>query len=1031
MLRDLKLQTLYSRDNCSDLVEEFFVPTLSRAVRYDRATYTFSPEALVVAAAGIAGLINNGGNMRLICHHQLHKDVVQAIIEGHRAAEDAVLESLANRDLTEVDPHDLAGSHHLKLLTWLVKEGRLEIKVAIPRLDGGIFHQKVGIFTDAQGDSIAFMGSLNESRLGWLLNDESLTVFNSWDSRPYLEPLVSDFERLWRNQADSSMVIPIPEALRQNLIEFAPAAPPVFKAPSEPPQTKDDGRSSLRSELWAAIDHALANDPQTTIETTAAELWPHQLSFWRRYGREAGALPRVLIADEVGLGKTIQAGAVLKTLINRGQADEVLILTPAVARWQWQQELRHKFNIEVPVLDRRGAQLQFVSSDGSREVVGNAPWRQARRLILSYDWLRRNVAVFFADSPEYDMVVFDEAHHARYLEVSNPQRRRDNSYLRMLKRLSSCTQGLMLLTATPMQIDPSELWALLQTLDANGQWNEAEFRRFYDIDALLTLEDWNAARQIYLRGGLAGSAEQIAELARTSVAEAQEHLDYIRMPASSAVVLRRDMTPERIRGSMSLMRRSSSIKRAVSRHTRNLLRQYAQEGRLSQSVPQRNVLSVAVEMTEDERGLYNDIRDLVRECYQGQANVNRQALGFVMTRFRLRLGSSLFAFRRSLEDLNERMQTGHSEEFQWDDLPVTGEDDYSDLDPETGIPSPELTSNGQQILSDLLDRCRALTGPESKFTSFLDHLARLRADGYTKVMVFSQFRDTQVWLREQLAKESGDRLLAGLSGTEDWIYRAEDQAFAAGSRETVVQQFRERAEGVLLCTETAAESLNFQFCSAIINYDIPWNPMRLEQRIGRIDRIGQEKPIIRIVHLFYRDTVEYDAYAAMEERIQDFRENVGTSQPILAANLESIIREGVMDGRGSGDVGEAVRNLRPSIGFDLDDLAAAAADQQDPAPLLHMNDLAYILNHPEWLPDGYLAERRGDNHWRVTTPSGKSHTVTTDRTAHDYSAGTVEFFGPGSPAFPETACHLVGNANGSVAPPRSISTILTDAVADS
>ena len=92
-------------------------------------------------------------------------------------------------------------------------------------------------------------------------------------------------------------------------------------------------------------------------------------------------------------------------------------------------------------------------------------------------------------------------------------------------------------------------------------------------------------------------------------------------------------------------------------------------------------------------------------------------------------------------------------------LPVAGEDEYSDLDPETGIPSPELTSNGQQILSGLLDRCSALTGPDSKFTSLIDHLARLRADGYTKVMVFSQFRDTQVWLREQLAKESGDHLL--------------------------------------------------------------------------------------------------------------------------------------------------------------------------------------------------------------------------------------------------------------------------------
>ena len=1029
MLRDLNLQPVYSRDNCSDLVEEFFVPTLSRAVRYDRATYTFSPEALIVAAAGLAGLINNGGNMRLICHHQLPRDVVQAVIDGHRAAEDAVLESLTDRNFTEINPRDLAGLHHLKLLTWLVKDGRLEIKVAIPRLEGGIFHQKVGIFTDERGDSIAFNGSLNESRLGWLLNDESISIFNSWESQPHFSHIADLFERLWENRSDSSMVIPIPEALCRKLIEFAPSKPPVFKGKEENCRVESNGRSRLRNELWAAISYAVANDPQTTIETSAADLWPHQLSFWRRHGRDAQTPPRVLIADEVGLGKTIQAGAVLKTLINQGKANRVLILTPAVARWQWQEELRHKFNIEVPVVDRRGAQLELVSSDGRREIVSNAPWRQARRLILSYDWLRRNAARFFAENPEYDMVVFDEAHHARYLEVSNPQRRRENSYLKMLKRLSSCTRGLMLLTATPMQIDPSELWALLHTLDANGQWNEVEFRRFYDINAPTTLEEWNAARQVYLRDGMPAPVEQVAELAQIPVAEAGEHLDYIRMPASNAPVLRRDMTPERIRGSMSLMRRSSSIKRSVSRHTRNLLRQYAQEGRLSQSVPQRNVLSVAVEMSKDERSLYDDIRELIRECYQGHDNVNRQALGFVMTHFRLRLGSSLFAFRRSLEKLSERMQTGESEGFQWDDLPVVGEDDYSDLDPETGIPSPERTSNGQRMLSDLLDRCTAIMGPDSKFNSLLNQLDRLRTDGYTKVMVFSQFRDTQIWLREQLAKEAGERLLAGLSGAEDWVFQPDSRAFVAQSREKVVQQFRERPEGILLCTETAAESLNFQFCSALVNYDIPWNPMRLEQRIGRIDRIGQEKPFIRIIHLFYRNSVEFDAYTAMEERIQEFQENVGTLQPILAANLESLIRESVMEDGDSRDVKRAVRSLAPSIGFDLDDLAAAASDQKDPIPLLQMNDLTYVLNHPEWLPDGYVVERRG-THWRVTTPEGRSHTVTTNRPAHDYAAGTVDFFGPGSPAFPDTTNNQLSGVEGSPSSSRSISAILNATASD-
>ena len=205
-------------------------------------------------------------------------------------------------------------------------------------------------------------------------------------------------------------------------------------------------------------------------------------------------------------------------------------------------------------------------------------------------------------------------------------------------------------------------------------------------------------------------------------------------------MLRRDMTTERIQESMSLMRRSSSIKRSVSRHTRNLLRQYVAENRLSQPVPMRDVQSVAIEMNEDERGLYDDIRDLVRECYQGRTNVNRQALGFVMTHFRLRLGSSLYAFQRSLEDLNERAQTGHIDEIQWDDLPVGDEDNYSDLDPETVIPGPELTSKGQQMLTDMLDRCRAQASLDSKFTSLLAEIARLRSKGYGKVMVFSQFR---------------------------------------------------------------------------------------------------------------------------------------------------------------------------------------------------------------------------------------------------------------------------------------------------
>ena len=292
------------------------------------------------------------------------------------------------------------------------------------------------------------------------------------------EEMVKEFNLLWENKATSSRVIPIPEALKEQLIIFAPNENPAKreKPVVKEPQETRSLEASRREELWNAIRHAIATDPQTAIETIAAELWPHQMSFWRRYARDAEEPPRVLIADEVGLGKTIQAGALLKTFINRGQAERVLILTPATARWQWQDELRHKFNINVPVLDRYGSSLRLVNNDAERttNACSDKPWRDAPHLIMSYDWLRRNAGAFFADDPEYDILIFDEAHHARYSEVSSP-RKRPNSYLRMLKSLSKRTQGLLLLTATPMQIDPTELWALIDVL-TRSQWTEDEFR---------------------------------------------------------------------------------------------------------------------------------------------------------------------------------------------------------------------------------------------------------------------------------------------------------------------------------------------------------------------------------------------------------------------------------------------------------------------------------------------------------------------------------------------------------------------------
>ena len=148
------------------------------------------------------------------------------------------------------------------------------------------------------------------------------------------------------------------------------------------------------------------------------------------------------------------------------------------------------------------------------------------------------------------------------------------------------------------------------------------------------------------------------------------------------------------------------------------------------------------------------------------------------------------------------------------------------------------------------------------------------------ILMFTQFRDTQTWLSDYLRKAG--HLVTELYG----------QDHHEGDRGQRLIAFQSQEQGILLCTETASESLNLQFCTAAINYDIPWNPMTLEQRAGRIDRIGQQRNTVDVVNLFYEDTAEHDAYKAVERRFKSIVDNVGTYPPIIAANIQNIIRDG-------------------------------------------------------------------------------------------------------------------------------------------
>mgnify|MGYP000055908985 CR=1 FL=1 len=473
-----------------------------------------------------------------------------------------------------------------------------------------------------------------------------------------------------------------------------------------------------------------------------------------------------LIADDVGLGKTIEAGMLIKALEHRGMADRILLVTPAGLTQQWKEEMFSKFGMEKFRIYGNNFTI-----DESRE------WGMYPHVIASIDKLKEeNTLASIMQAENWDIVIFDEAH--RLSKTQYGQSFEVSQRYHLAESLRSKSRALILLSATPHQGKSDKFSALLKLL----------------------------------------------------------------RPEMSNEIETLSVNPEILK---DMMFRNN--KADVTDEKGNFIF----KGKITKAVK--------VELDDKTKGFDDNLREYLRQGYEEAAALGRQgvAIGFVMTVYRKLAASSTYAIytalQRRLERLKGEFATGIGIEYSPDpDSRFEGEyEEFIDSE------AHEFFTGEIDLLNELILQARDLVKDDKKLERFVDSLLTdiLSKNPSEKVLIFTEYRSTQEHIQKALIERFDDTKVDLINGS-----------MKQSDRRDAIEHFEQDGQ-FLISTEAGGEGINLQsHCHIMVNFDLPWNPMRIVQRIGRLYRYGQDKPVV-VFNMFSPSTADEQIIDLMYQRI--------------------------------------------------------------------------------------------------------------------------------------------------------------------
>jgi superfamily II DNA or RNA helicase len=561
---------------------------------------------------------------------------------------------------------------------------------------------------------------------------------------------------------------------------------------------------------------------------------------------------RLLIADEVGLGKTIEASLIWLELQARRNARRLLVVCPGMLAEKWKTELREKFGIAADIITPTAAadQAKFIHQAGRHspahwivtytscrpmgddwEVLGDA---ESDKKLTKRGRFLKEIRDLSVDDPFFDLVVFDEAHVMRNSETSTS---------RLGRILSECTRALLCVSATPVNNKSDDLFSLLRLLDED----------FFSSRPLFDLLLDENAPAISAMNTLMKSPLDLPQL-RESLGSLKQSSMVGNLPALSRTIELADtLNPDD---------RSEVVRLQGAVEDLNVLGSYVSRTRRRQVKERRAIRRVKVlpvHFSEPEKRFYRGVTTGVRlrvEQEGGNFSI------FHLITPQLRMASCIPAMIDAYRD-------GRLEDL---DYFITSN---LDSDEDENTEGNTFKQTVEQLTQELREYDFAAN--DSKYNAFKDYI--LKELNGEKAVLFSFFKGTLFYLLKRLRTDGikVDVIHGGINQEE---------------RNLTIQRFRETNEiQILLSSEVGSEGIDLQFCHVMVNYDLPWNPMRVEQRIGRIDRVGQNSEVLTIVHFKAAGTIEERLYDKLHKKLGIFENSLGDLEAVLGEETERLGRE--------------------------------------------------------------------------------------------------------------------------------------------